>query len=152
MRFAIVFVLVLTGCPFSDTCSEGPTFENPHLANGIETIDGKDALRVQWTTPTSGIGSELPESYFASPNVSGADSASATGPEEITVIIGDLAARLGTSNDLVIQLAFGDRRGVVSCKHPGADDTYLLDITLTFATDGSLAHTTVVEGIDRGPI
>lgn len=121
----------VSGCFCVDTCSRGTTFETVTLV----AEPAADAGRLSFTF-TKGT-ANLPDSYFASALAAPLSSVPATDagwvePTSATFVAPD---RFDVTlprpvNDLVnFRLSFPDRRDFLQCTHPGAGDSYELDLT-----------------------
>lgn len=133
-----------------DTCNDGETFQELHLVSGLETIDGKDAVRIGWA-PGPGRAQELPQDYFADVQAGeGADTATLTGENELTVVLGNIEVP-PPSSTVTFTLYFPDRRGYIDCTHPGAPDDYLLTVDLHFDATSVFTHAEFTEVWNPGP-
>ncbi len=54
----------------------------------------------------------------------------------------DLPSYLQQQNSLHLKLLFPDRREFIACRHPGMNDRYFLDVTLTFTEESTLDDVT----------
>lgn len=154
---AALALLLLHGCTGGsdgrsttpvDTCNDGDTFQELHIVNGLETIDGKGAVRIGWGLG-AGRARELPPDYFAAVTVTeGAATATLTGQHEITVVLDDL--EVPPPSPVSFSLAFPDRRDYIDCIHPASPDTYLLHVDLHFDAAGALTHAELTEDFQPG--
>ena len=132
-----------------DSCNDGETFHELHLVNGLETIDGQDAVRIGWALGL-GRAQELPQDYFADVQVlEGADTAMLTGENEITVLIGNIEVPRPSST-VSFSLRFPDRVDYIACSHPASPDAYHLDVALHFDAAGALTHADLIEEFQPG--
>lgn len=131
-----------------DTCNDGVTFQELHLVDGLETIDGKDAVRIGWGL---GIGraQELPDAYFGAVRVTeGPATAALTGENEITVVLDGLDEPPPAA--VRVSLAFPDRRDYIDCVHPASADIYFLHLDLHFDAAGAFLHAELTEDFQPG--
>jgi hypothetical protein len=153
MKKLLVPALMLclaAGSSCTDTCQGGSNFSNVRFA--AAPTSGSTQLALQFD-PGTGNGAQLPASYYQAVSVrapggdAGTRVTSASSPDAGLLQL-ELSGALGAG--VQTDLAFGDRKGVISCSHPGADDTYLLHVGVASA-DGGYTLTTS-ESVDVGPI
>jgi hypothetical protein len=165
-HISILAALALPACGDDDstnpdTCSDGDNMGNPRVADGFDPADLEPELRVVWDRG-SGRGAELPDHYFAEVELSAGtgseiralvQSVEHSAAREITVRFDAqaLATLLQRQNQLVISLAFPDRRTVIDCRHPGMADMYLLDVLLVFES-GELSRSQATQRKNLGAI
>lgn len=164
-RVAVLAALATLACggdePGSDSCSAGGNMTNPRLVAGLETAPGGSTMRITWEPGTS-QGAALPSEYFAQVQVSRGTaeevralipSVSLTGERELTVRFRTLGPYLDAhGNALDFALTFPDRRGFISCSHPGMDDEYLLKVHLQFDAQKQLERAELNEHVSYGDI
>jgi hypothetical protein len=133
-----------------DSCNDGVTFSEIDLVNAIETIGGKDAVRIVWSLGP-GRAQELPADYFAAVQVvEGADTATLTDENELTVVLGDIEVP-PPSSSLRFSLRFPDRRDYIGCTHPASPDAYTLEVDLHFDAASELTLVEFTEEFQPGP-
>ncbi|WP_224247697.1 hypothetical protein [Hyalangium gracile] len=144
----------------SDSCTAGRNMTDPRLVNGLEPIAGGALLRITWD-PGTDAGSELPSDYFAAVKVSGetptevqnlVSDVSLTEDRQLSVRFRNLGPYLADHDALEFALVFPDRRGFVSCSHPGMDDAYLLKVRLEFGEQQQLQRAELTEEVTLGDI
>lgn len=145
----------------TDSCSSGGNMTDPRLVAGLETAPGGSTLRITWDAGT-GQGAALPKEYFSEVRVSEETSeevrtlipgVSLTGERELTVRLRTLGPYLEAhGNVLDFTLAFPDRRGFISCSHPGMDDAYLLKVHLQFDAQKQLERAELAEHVSPGDL
>ncbi|MFO0740192.1 MAG: hypothetical protein U0270_30105 [Labilithrix sp.] len=142
-----------SGSSGSDTCSGGQNMTSPVISGPVAPDGDGTRVRITWERGT-GRGADLPAKYFDAPVASPAaqvDRVEHVSERELDVVLkGAPAAQAGKT--LAIALDFGDRRTVLDCKHPGMQDHYVLELTLTFGSDGSLAASKLEEKFSPGDI
>ncbi|WP_224372899.1 hypothetical protein [Hyalangium versicolor] len=143
-----------------DSCSSGNNMTNPRLVDGLEPTAGGSLIRITWEPGTS-LGAQLPSEYFAAVQVSRetapevqslVTTVSLTEDRQITVRFRNLGPYLVDHDALEFKLAFPDRRGFISCSHPGMDDEYLLNVRLEFDEQKELQRASLTEDVSPGDI
>lgn len=142
----------VSGCFCADTCSPGTTFESVALVGDPAPDAG--VISITFTKGTA----KLPDGYYAvgaplaanalsePPDGGWVDASKATfiAPDRFDVVlprpVGD-AAKFG--------LEFPDRRGFLQCSHPGAGDSYRLELSFDRAASPSLSWK---QAVRLGPI
>jgi hypothetical protein len=132
---------------------------SPRVEGAFDTSADEPVLRIVWDRGT-GDAQALPASYFDAPEVDSSELQVRTvlkgvvdhpTDRELDVHFGPLKDFLANNSQLSFFLAFPDRRGFIECGHPGTDDSYYLNVTLTFSS-GALANSELHESIARGGI
>lgn len=142
-----------SGSSGSDTCSGGQNMTNPVIAGPVAPDGDGTRVRITWELGT-GRGADLPAKYFDAPVASPAaqvDRVEHVSERELDVVLNG-APSTQAGKTLAITLDFRDRRTVLDCKHPGMEDHYILELTLTFGGDGSLASSKLEEKFIAGDI
>lgn len=153
-----VLVAPLAACPPSygpDTCSGGENMSNVRLDPG--TPPSPSSTRVDFLfDPGTGVGARLPESYYAAAvaeDRQGADGGSVVSDVSL-VSTGHL--RLGLQRELGTgmgtRLRFPDRRKFIDCRHPGQDDWYFLDLSISDGLSDGGYQLTASQSVDVGAI
>lgn len=139
-----------------DTCTGGDNMTNPRIEGMVTQGSVGAEVLIVWDAGT-GPGATLPASYFDAPKIEGPDAAAIaqaqhSGPQEITITFSDLAKTLANQSTIAFTLVFPDRRDFSGCSHPGMDDRYLLDVTLTFDQSGQIMDSKLEQKVVLGDI
>ena len=147
-----IFGLLCSGCLAENTCSDGATWQNPQIINGIESDENTSFVRLSWET-----GRLLPDEYFESIKVRCPDTDVCldTPPEYTTPNV--LKVFLKTSelpqlyaHSFELQLEFSDRREFIDCTHPGTNDRYFVSVYIYLDEYGDIILTQFEEAISYG--
>ena len=145
----IAFVLMLLlGCT-KDTCAGGDNMSSPRLKGGFEAQGEEVFLTILWDKGTKN-GSQLPDAYFASPEVSCYfDDANHKecpmvqkvrlerfGVWKMTFVKEELAKHKGKA--LRFSIRMPDRRDHMECNHFGMDDFYSLMMKMELDENGKI--------------
>jgi hypothetical protein len=149
MRIVLLSLIAsVSGCFCVDTCPKRDSVETLMLATSPEP----DAGALAFTFTRSSL--NLPDEYFRAATAGRAPesdggwvtptAATFTAPDryEVTLprAVGDLVR---------FRLELPDREGVLKCSHPGAPDSYLLDVTFDRAATPTLSW---AQSVRLGPI
>ena len=151
------------GCsdgPGEDNCNGGNAMSEPTVAQDFDATVAAPMLSLTWSAGT-GLGANLPAAYFDEVMVAPETDAAVQGlisgvahtaEREIVVTFDDLSSFLMSQSQLSFTLQFPDRRQFIACKHPGMADRYLLDVQLSFDSDGVLTDQELTQSVSLGDI
>jgi hypothetical protein len=160
---AIALLTLALGCsdgPGEDSCNGGDAMSTPLVAQDFDATAAAPTLSLTWSAGT-GRGAQLPASYFDDVMVAPETDAvvrglitgvTHTAAREIVVTFIDLSNFLTSQSQLSFTLQFPDRRQFIDCQHPGMADRYLLEVTLSFDSNGALTDQQLTQRAELGDI
>lgn len=139
------FFLIAKGCVEKDTCNQGVTFADIYVGDIASDSTMTAEIEIIWSTNR-----QLPLEYFQAIQIYRSDS-DPYGKEwqnDWQAIDSILVAEFGkfslhlyasipsdSTKQFSFHLSFPDRKGYIDCEHPGAPDSYRLDISMKLNYD-----------------